>query len=135
MHTAGVSYYVQSFKSKQRETFLDRATIIAELEAERNRLDSAIAALRGNRITFRKASVNPMAGNGHPRQQLGESSARPRRDVGPNGGRRKPPRDFTGRTSHCTTLVDSNVPILRNLFLAKVQRNQRLLSPPQIPDC
>jgi hypothetical protein len=31
--------------------------------------------------------------------------------------------------------VDSNVPILRNLFLAKVQRNQRLLSPPQIPDC
>jgi hypothetical protein len=59
MHTAGVSYYVQSFKSKQRETFLDRATIIAELEAERNRLDSAIAALRGNRITFRKASGKP----------------------------------------------------------------------------
>jgi hypothetical protein len=38
---------------------MDTATIIAELEAERDRLDSAIAALRRNRITFRKSSGKP----------------------------------------------------------------------------
>jgi len=38
---------------------MDRATIIAELEAERDRLDTAIAALSGNRITFRKGSGKP----------------------------------------------------------------------------
>lgn len=38
---------------------METAAIIAELEAERDRLDSAIAALRGNRITFRKPSGKP----------------------------------------------------------------------------
>jgi hypothetical protein len=38
---------------------MDTATIIAELEAERDRLDSAIAALHGNRIIFRKGSGKP----------------------------------------------------------------------------
>ena len=38
---------------------MDIASIIAELEAERDRLDSAIAVLRGNRITFRKSSGKP----------------------------------------------------------------------------
>jgi hypothetical protein len=35
---------------------MNTATIIAELEAERARLDSAIAALQGSRITFTKTS-------------------------------------------------------------------------------
>jgi len=35
---------------------MERATIVAELEAERDRLDSAIAALTGSRITFTKPS-------------------------------------------------------------------------------
>jgi hypothetical protein len=38
---------------------LDTQSIIAELESERNRLDSAIAALRGNRIIFRKGFSKP----------------------------------------------------------------------------
>ena len=38
---------------------MDKATIIAELEAERDRLDSAVAALRGNRITFTKGTGKP----------------------------------------------------------------------------
>lgn len=38
---------------------MDRASIIAELEAERDRLDRAIAALSGNRIIFRKGSGKP----------------------------------------------------------------------------
>lgn len=35
---------------------MDTQSILAELEAERDRLNRAIAALRGSRITFRKAS-------------------------------------------------------------------------------
>jgi len=44
---------------KKREHSLDTATIIAELEAERDRLDSAIAALQGRQITFTKPSGKP----------------------------------------------------------------------------
>jgi hypothetical protein len=36
---------------------LDTQSIIAELEAERDRLDGAIAALRGSRSTRRKVSA------------------------------------------------------------------------------
>jgi exonuclease VII small subunit len=35
---------------------LDTQSIIAELESERDNLDRAIAALRGNRIALRKSS-------------------------------------------------------------------------------
>ena len=46
--------------SEYEETHpLDTQSIIAELEAERDRLDRAIAALRGNRIRFRKSSGKP----------------------------------------------------------------------------
>lgn len=38
---------------------MDKAAILGELEAERDRLDSAIAALNGNRIIFRKSSGKP----------------------------------------------------------------------------
>jgi hypothetical protein len=38
---------------------MDTATIIAELESERDRLNCAIAALCGNRIAFRKSSGKP----------------------------------------------------------------------------
>jgi len=38
---------------------MDRATIIAELEAERDRLDSAIAALQGTERRVRTASGKP----------------------------------------------------------------------------
>jgi hypothetical protein len=47
---------------------MDIATIIAELEAERDRLDSAIAALQGNKTTTKPA--DQMAGDGTCRQQL-----------------------------------------------------------------
>ena len=51
-----LSFFIDSCHSEHRETPLDTKTIIAELEAERDRLSAAIAALRGNRITFRKSS-------------------------------------------------------------------------------
>jgi hypothetical protein len=38
---------------------MDTASIIAELEAQRDRLDSAIAALRGSRSTLRTISGRP----------------------------------------------------------------------------
>jgi hypothetical protein len=59
----------------KREHPLDRATIIAELEAARDRLSTAIAALRGNRITFRKAS-------GEPDDRKRHLSAAARRKIG-----------------------------------------------------
>lgn len=52
-------FLIKSCHSEHMEPQMDTATIIAELEAERNRLLRAIAALRGNRITFRKASGKP----------------------------------------------------------------------------
>jgi hypothetical protein len=42
-----------------KKMVLDRETIVTELEAQRDSLERAIAALRGNRITFRKASSKP----------------------------------------------------------------------------
>jgi hypothetical protein len=38
---------------------MDSATIIAELTAQRDRLDSALAALRGRRVTFTKGTGKP----------------------------------------------------------------------------
>jgi hypothetical protein len=57
---------------------LDTQSIIAELESERDRLDSAIAALRGNRITFRKSSGKPDGRKRHlsaaARRKIGQAT-------------------------------------------------------------
>jgi len=56
---------------------MDRATIIAELEAERDRLESAITALHGSRNTKRTASGKP---DGRSRRR--HLSAAARRKIG-----------------------------------------------------
>jgi hypothetical protein len=52
---------------------MDTATIIAELEGERDRLDSAIAALQGSQSRFRTLSGKP---DGRSRRRRLSAAAR-----------------------------------------------------------
>jgi hypothetical protein len=56
---------------------MDTVSIIAELEAERDRLNSALAALRGSRNSFRTVSGKP---DGRKRRR--HLSAEARRKIG-----------------------------------------------------
>jgi hypothetical protein len=77
--TLFILQFFQRFKSKQRERtrLVDTATIIAELEAERDRLERAIAVLQGNRTIARTASSEPNGRSGKRRL-----SAAARRKIG-----------------------------------------------------
>jgi hypothetical protein len=59
---------------------MDTASIIAELEAERDRLDRAIAALRGSRIRFTKGTGKPdgrkRPHSGATRRKIGQATKR-----------------------------------------------------------
>jgi len=57
---------------------LDTANIIAELEAERNRLDSAIAALQGSRKRMGRPKGSTVATNGRKGPRRLSAAARKR---------------------------------------------------------